>query len=421
MSFLIPLIPVVTETATTIGVTATELTGSQAIGTAVTGGIISQVGQTLNEGLNTVVEGTTDYLFGEGSFEWFKDSIYEKYEDAKDLLFIDPTNEEQVNQYIKKNIKNNEDISKNVANFTNDLTVQLNKTQSLDNSTIANILNNLKKTNPVYFYLADKLMSKIGDFVIPKDEDYIKISQIYNGNGLFEQNVKERPIQGGAEFYSVDETDKEWVWKYPEYNSTYTPIPALYGIFVGISSPNNRLPLGSYLQKDIVPDGFTASPEDIQGELTWYQSYLCRIAFQHDIMYHDLGNFNKFADYVLIARIENGLTNNKFIYEGEKETAQVALNYFSTLGNVVRKIYGDTTSEGIIKNLYSDVYDVVLDNEQIEELKDITKIQLGTVVKNNDPIKEITNGAIKMQQTNFIDPRISELIDEIQNLQFEID
>ena len=76
MSFLIPLIPVVTETATTIGVTATELTGSQAIGTAVTGGIISQVGQTLNEGLNTVVEGTTDYLFGEGSFEWFKDSIY---------------------------------------------------------------------------------------------------------------------------------------------------------------------------------------------------------------------------------------------------------------------------------------------------------------------------------------------------------
>ena len=204
----------------------------------------------------------------------------------------------------------------------------------------------------------------------------------------------------GTEFYSVDETGKEWVWKYPIYNN-YQNIVPIWGVYTGINSPNNSLPIAGNI-----------TAED--GTVFTKQSYLDRIAFQHDAMYHDLGTFNKFSDYVLISRISQNM--DKMIFQGERETAQVALNYFSTLGTVVRKIYGDNVSKGIIDDLYTDVYNIEITKEDKEQLMDLTKVELGNSQVYQDIAKE-TNA----DYHNFEDPRIRDLINEIDDLTFELD
>lgn len=140
------------------------------------------------------------------------------------------------------------------------------------------------------------------------------------------------------------------VWKYPEYND-YTVISPIWGTWTGINSPNNTVP---------VYGNYQGRPQ---------QSQLDKIAFIHDCLYHDYGSFNKFADSVLISYIDNGINKGIFVFPNELETAKVARTYFSTLGTVVRKIYGDDVSKGIINDLYKTIYNVELSGEHIGELR----------------------------------------------------
>lgn len=402
MSYIIGILPYISETASTAGVLTAEATGSTALGTAVEGGILSEAGNLAEQVVDTAVGTIYDYFGGEGSYESFKSGVYQTLDDVKKVAYFDIQNqkEEDIVKFMKDLNKSHEQIAKDVANFSNDLTLELSKSKELNNSTIANTINKLKKVNPIYFYLADKLLSVSGEFVLPTDEDYNKVSEIYNGKGLFEEPVNQRATLNNTEFYSLDETGKEWVWKYPEYNN-YTVVPPIWGVYTGINSPNNQLPISGL----------------VNGELK--QSYLDKVAFQHDIMYHDFGSFNKFADYVLISRISQNL--DKMIFEGERETALVAMNYFSTLGKVVRKLYGDNVSEGIIKDLYKDVYNVVLTEENTEELKKMTRKEIGDIITTQNTLQELSPIPLPEQPQEVQNPILQDLINTIDSLNFEID
>ena len=56
---------------------------------------------------------------------------------------------------------------------------------------------------------------------------------------------------GENEFYGLTERG-EVVWKYPYYND-YTVVPPLYGVWVGINSPNNSVPVYGFVNAEDIP------------------------------------------------------------------------------------------------------------------------------------------------------------------------
>lgn len=194
-------------------------------------------------------------------------------------------------------------------------------------SSVANVLSTLARVNPFYAYLASKVSEKLTDFVTPDDAGYLSVANTYNGVGLYDQNMVLEDLGTNYEFSIVNEAGERVVWKFPEYNN-YTVVPPIFGTWTGINSPNNSLCLSG-----------TVGGRSVQ-------SFLDKIAFMHDVGYHDLGSFNEFSDYQLISRANYGRENGLFIFPGEAAAARVAVSYFSTLGKIMRKMFGPSTPSG---------------------------------------------------------------------------
>lgn len=388
-SLLAAAVPYVTETAVAVGGTVTEATGSQLLGGAATGFVIDKAGQALEAGTTKAV----DTLFGEGTTQKTKDSLYDTYEKAQALGIFssDGMSNEDIVKRLREQKMSHKQITENVASFGHDFSKQMSEQPTPpNNSTVANILTNLSKVNPVYFYLAEKFLSKTGEFFAPTDEDYKRISEIYNGEGIYGQET----VQDEVGFSLFDETGTKRQWKY-EYND-YTVIPPIWGTWVGINSPNNTKPI-SYIAEDGNP----------------VESYLDQICMLHDISYQPpdrggYGLFSKVGDYMLISRALYGKRNGLYKMPNEELTADVAINYFSTLGRVMRRMYGSdgVSVDSVISDLYKDVYDVNLTQEHIDELKVMTKQDIPSF---NTPTGGVST-----------DTRVNQLVSLINGLQFDV-
>lgn len=378
MAFAVPLVfPAISEVAGAVGLGVAEATGSGVLGGLAEGTVIEKAGE-LAEG---ALEGVGDLIFGTENVENFKNHAYDNFEKAKNfgLFTMQDYSEEDIVRFIREKNFRHEDIAKHTNNFINDFT-----RESLSD-TPENVLEKIKRVNPMYYYLASKVLDLTGPFVVPTDEDYVKVSNTYTGEVFFKNLTLARETGDGIEFYTQTENG-EVLWKYPEYNN-YPVVPTIYGTWVGINSINNSVPVYGTVSVDEIPEGYRGlSGVDEAGNTIW-QSQLDRIAHVHDCMYHDYGSFNRFADYVLINYIEIGLREGLFIFPNERDTALIALNYFSTVGRVVRKIYGDDVSEGIIQNLYGTFANVKLTDEHIEILKENTKNNLTHM-----PLEQVSTG-----------------------------
>ncbi len=359
MSFLLGAIPIIGEVALEIGTAIGEYVGSETVGKIATGAVVGAVGNIADKGVNAVLE---------------KTGINDTVEQAKLIMKIRSgnfTNEEIIKMMrTRSHNENAKDISKFVKEVS---------TKSVGDS-VPNILEKIKLTNPVYYLLASKMMDLTHDFVLPNDEEYQKVSSVYDGSVFFKNDVVKKE---DGNFHGITEKG-ELVWKYPEYNN-YTVIPSLWGYWVGISSINNEVPIYANYEDLVV------------------QSQLDKIAFAHDVLYHDNGLFNKFADYVLISYIDAGIKQGIFVLPNELETAKIARTYFSTLGILVRKIYGDDVSKGLIEGLLPDT----------DKLKEVFIEEF----KKTDYISSEAVGV----SDNVTSPAEQELLELINNLTFELD
>ncbi len=447
-------IPLVLETGALLGSVATEATGAllgeelaTSVGGAVSTAVVNEAGKAIESGARSGY----DYLFGEGSFQGLEDSVTKTYEDIKtaagDVLEIRKSIEntgtitggsvEKLNKDIET--LNGGKVVKATVEFAKDFSALVsqgdyNALDSPDKLTIENntrtvssILSALSKTSPFYAYLATKLGDSLADFVVPTSEEYNKVASIYNGvlrTSEGDTGISMMSVTGdentGYEFSALDETGTRQVWKYPEYNN-YTVVPAIFGVYTGINSPNNALCLSG------------RSPGGV-----FVESYLDKIAFLHDVGYHDLGSFNAFSDYQLISRGAYGKANNLFIFPGELATANTAIAYFSTLGKLMRKMFGDNsnvsqklpvqTQSGIIRltevpPIIQEIMKQIHDIEVVPEEIPIIQQQATIALKNPAVLRTSagvtpelgTFGSVAVSSSNFL------LRDLLNNLEIQLD
>lgn len=366
MAFLLGLIGSLGELA---GVSAAEATGSAALGDAAAGAVNATVAGYVNDAADAVASSVVDTLFGKNKYEDSKKRLYESLDEAKalGLLSGDIQSETAVLQKIKDSQYTHNDLMNQVHNFGRDFSTEVAKTipgtvTSGDgaivvplesNSAVGDILAKLSQLNPVYYYLVNKLLDKTGELVVPTDAEYQRVAAVYNGKGLYDQ-ITSTTFDGSNTIWSQpDEVGDVYQWVYPRDNN-YTPVPALWGIYTGISSPNNQPPLR----------GIVGGPDGARVR----ESFLDKCAFFHDIDYGRLGNFSLLADQKLISRVSQNM--DKMVFPGESLMATVAVNYFSTLGTVMRKMMGSDEPNPIVKDLYRDVYGVDLPKEQLAAFVD---------------------------------------------------
>lgn len=385
-------IPFVAELAAEAGAVVTEATGYNVLGAIASSAIVKGSEKIAEEASRTFV----DEIFGTGTFDNLENHILELYSDTYNAANTinefktsmesgNKTSQQQISNLINTGKKlDNSHIIKGTSNFVKDFSylVSQGSYNSLDSSqaviennqsTIQKVINTLSKVNPFYSYLASKFVGKLSDFVIPTDEEYLKVAEVYNAQGLYSRNMFIEKFDSNYDFCLFDETGAKQVWKYPEYNN-YVVVPPIFGVWTGINSPNNSLCLTGESNSKII------------------ESFLDKIAFLHDVGYHDKGSFNKFSDYQLISRAKYGKENNLFIFPGELATANIAIAYFSTLGILMRKMTGE---------------DSIINSELIPV--PLIEKELITTVKNSIPLQgsgDITN--------NFL------LIDEINNLEIQL-
>jgi hypothetical protein len=257
------------------------------------------------------------------------------------------------------------DFSDSVAKENIDINIPIE-----ENSALGDLFAKLSQSNPVYYYLTNKILESFGSIVIPQnDPEYQAIANIYNGKGLYEQFVKTSFDGTNSVFSLVDEAGDTIFWKYPEYN-TYVVVPPLYGTWVGINSPNNQTPLRGFV------DGMIR------------ESWLDKCAFMHDNSYHDNSSFNKTGDYQLISRISQNL--DLLVLPGEKQVGLIAVNYFSSLGALTRKLMGPAETDPIVKDLFKDVYNAEVSTDELEtfinhkRIPTDTNSQLASLINNLD-------------------------------------
>lgn len=344
-------IPFVVEGASYLGSLAAEETGSAAVGGAVSSGIVSEAGKVVESGTKSFV----DSIFGDGTFDNLEKHVSDLYGTTKtlagDIVGIEQSVEDgnlgsdQINK-LNQDTKNfqNGHIVKATTEFVKDFShlVSTGDYNALDDpsneiitnntSVISGVMDTLSRVNPFYAYLVSKFGDKLTDFVIPTNEDYQKVASVYNGVGLYDQMMQLEQTFDGYEFSLIDEAGIKQVWKYPEWN-TYPVIKPIWGVYTGLNSPNNALCLsGSQNGKNV-------------------ESFLDKIAFLHDVGYHELGSFNITSDYQLISRAKYGKDNGLFIFPNEAAIANVACSYFATIGSLTRRLFGDNAVSQNVVNV----------------------------------------------------------------------
>jgi len=357
------------------------------------------------QGAEFLTKKAVDNIYGEGTFENLERDVNDFYQSGKDLvgevgaLMYDikgyndkdftGISEKQLkglkearekfneNKFVKPYVQGAAEFAKDFAHIYSGTEVSTGNFEGsgsglrgIENnkSNVSKILNTLSRVNPFYAYLASKVSDKLTDFFAPDDPGYLKVASTYNGVGLYDRNmILEDLGAGNYEFSIIDEAGGRVVWKFPEYN-TYTVVPPLYGTWTGINSPNNSLCLSGTVNGVAV------------------QSYLDKIAFMHDVGYHDLGSFNEFSDYQLISRALYGKENGLFIFPGEAAAANVAISYFSTLGKLMRKMFGPGAEAGGVQGPSgvvekSIVAEAVSEISGVEVSEDIIKTELVDAVR----------------------------------------
>lgn len=378
MSFLAAL-PLIGEVAAEVGITTTEITGSSTLGTAAQGGVLAEAGKVVNDASKSAV----DLVFGEGSYDSVKNYVEDNYtklkneaalvsnlnqtgdqnafikkyteekrkeQAAKEKQLSDKTNKAPLSEGTSKFIK---DFSGLASTGNYDLHNEIEHTNFLQSA-----LDTMARINPLYALISSKISNRLTDFVIPNNPEYKRVSSIYTGAGL--ENVK----LNGSFFSLTDETGAQQVW-FKNYNN-YAVVSPIFGIWCGINSSNNSLPLTGII------DGKE------------HQSYLDKISYAHDVGYHDLGSFNEFSDYQIISRAKYGIDNNLYVFPGEEVIAKTAIAYFSTLGSMMRMFFGPGKNElktPLITEIHNEVYP---DDEPISpELINVIQETVTQEVKNN--------------------------------------
>lgn len=372
MSFLLGLIAGAGEFA---GAATLEATGSaaaeQVVGSTVSGAVANAIEGAIDTGISTVV----DTLFGANAYENKKAQLYNTIEEAKALgLFTDNIGgEKEILQTIRDSNLTENELMKHVHNYAHDFSdavakQEINLNIPIDqNSALGDLFAKLSKANPVYYYLSNALLESTGSIVVPQnDPEYAAIAAVYNGSGLYEQFTKQSFDGVNTVFSIVNEAGDTVLWKYPEYNN-YTVVPPLYGYWVGINSPNNHVPLQGFT------NGFIR------------ESFLDKCAMMHDISYHDLGSFNKVGDYQLVSRLSQNL--DLLVLPGEKQVGLIAVNYFSSLGAISRRLMGPAEEEPIVKDLFKDVYGQEVTTDDLNRFIS-TKVSYGST---NDQLVSLIN------------------------------
>jgi len=369
MSFLLGILGGLGEIAATSTV---EATGSTVLGDAASTAVNSQVAGFVNDTIDGALSGVIDTIFGSNKYEDAKKSFYSSIEEAKAIgLFTgDISQEKEVLQKIKDSNYTQSDLINEVHNFAHDFSDSVSK-RGIDlnvpideNSLLGDLFAKLSQTSPVYYYLTNKLLDKSAGLIVPTDDpEYQAVAAVYNGTGLYDQFTRINYDGSNTIFSIVDEAGEIQKWVYPAYNN-YTVVSPLYGRWVGINSPNDGPPISGF----------------VSGRIR--ESFLDKIAMMHDISYKNWGSFNKKGDYQLISRASQN--KDKFVLPGEEVVANIAINYFSSLGAVTRKLMGPTEEQPIIKDLFKDVYGQEVSTEQLQKF-------IGTKVSYGDPRDQLAS------------------------------
>lgn len=375
-------LPFIGEAGFATGAAVTEATGSSLLGGAVTGGIFGLVGEQIDKGSNYVI----NKIFGEGTTDKIKNEAFQSFETAKALGLF--SGDIKTNREIVKGLAtmDNSQIISGLSDYGDKFTDEyVNKAGG---TTVSDIIFNLAKANPLFYYISSKLLEKTSEFVLPLDDpDYIAVSAVYDGSGLYNQMGVMSPE---GEISVIDETGKKIIWKYDSYND-YPVISPIYDAeykgpngelsgWIGLNSPNNAIPMN---------DGVKVS-------------LMSTIAFLHDCGYKEFGSFNKFSDMQLLSRY-NAQKENFTYTPDEKIVADLAANWFSTLGFIFRELFGnDPNNESIVKGLYKETFNVDLTPENVEALKEEVKYEVSKSVS-----------GISSQEQN--------LINLINNLSYTLD
>jgi len=335
---LIGMLPVVTETATAVGSGVAEFTGSELIGGAARAGVLGTIA---NEG-DSLATGAIDTIFGQGTVSGIEEKINKTFQDVLKTGVLSGINDgisfTDEKQIVKNLIKNDIKIPQEVGKFISEVGTVI---KNDPNTVVDDVVKQVSKQNPLFYYLGS-LLDFTSGLVIPNNELYREVSAVYNANNFYD---KLTIFENGVYSFN-DETGNKVYWD-TAWN-TYTPIPPLFGTYVGYSSPNNDFPLRY---------------NDENGRLR--ESVLDSIAMSHDQDYKTISLFSKLADYKLISRIQ--AQKDKMILPNEREVANVAVNYFSTLGNITRKFFGtDESEEALLKKLYRDIKGIEVTDEQIQ-------------------------------------------------------
>lgn len=316
------------EIAGTVGTGVTEVTGSALAGGAVAGEVKSGI---TNE-INQKVKDSVDFVFGEGTSDFIAEKEKEISENiglafaSQDpFLNIDnPSEKFKALEKPKDVDTQGKDLAFLVHEFSNEISTDpdfsIVEGKVPEEQRIKDIVKKIADNNPRLKYLIPGVLTIGARINEPNNSDYQRIKSLYNGRSLYPDTVAVREERDGNKiFFLLDEQGNPNSWVFPLFND-YTPVPTIFGIWVGINSINNSVPK--------------------EGSL------LDLFAFLHDISYlkperGGRGSFNKFGDYQLIARIQNNL--DRFALPGEKEVALIAANYFSTLGSMARRLFGKNT------------------------------------------------------------------------------
>lgn len=353
MSFLFTLLAGASEFSAGAALEATgSATVSEAVGNTVAGSIAAEVSNVVDTATSTVI----DTIFGANAYENKKKEFYSTIEEAKAIgLFSgDISSEQEVLQHIRDSNYTESELINEIHNFGKDFTDEVVK-NNIDinvpisqNSSMEGILAQLSQQNSVYYYLVNKLLDTTGNLVVPTNEEYQKVAAVYNGkDNNFAEQIAKTTFDGTNTLWTeYDEIGQEYSWIFPLMNLTYTPIKSIWGVYCGISSPNNGPPLRGIINGRVV------------------ESFLDKVSFFHDLDYGRYGNFSLLADQKMISRISQN--KDKLVFPGEELVANTAVNYFSTLGSVMRKMMGSQEPDPIIKSLFKDVYNQEVSNEKLD-------------------------------------------------------
>jgi hypothetical protein len=170
--------------------------------------------------------------------------------------------------------------------------------------------------------MVQKLSSYYADKVQDDTDEYKRIKAIYNGKGITPESVVMTETNSQYIFMQYDETGS---LKTLVQDKKAKTLPAVYGVFGGPLSPNNRKPIN-------VPDNYF---------------------LQHDENYQE-GYFSKKADLILVSRLLQN--RDKWPVEDVNILNSIVI-YFQTVGKSLSYLKGSLSSDVATKVIEDDARD----------------------------------------------------------------